>query len=550
MPSSRSDKRCNCMSRAVIGIFILPLALTVVLDQPHAFAQSAKQNSDEKSDSFQRGLQALQENRLEAALENLTAAERERATDAGIRNFRGIVLARLGRNAEAGSEYREAIRLDPQLEDAHRNLGFLEWTEHRLDNARQELQRALELAPDDPFAHYYLGRVQLDANHYAEAFVELERAAIPWPTDADFLIQSSRGYRELGRLEDARKKAERLQTMELTDMQSVSAAELLVSLHANDAAIDLLQKVKSKKNTDSTGWLQFDLALAYFFSENYEIAVRHAEQFFMPQSAPVNSKVAASAWSLMGIAKSHLHQTDPAIEAFRHATALDPSQEEHWLNLTRVLMDENRYGDAISATEAGLAANPASYALHLRLGAAYLGADRYPEAERTFRQLIAAGDPLPTSYIGLAQVLMRTGRADDAVTELDAAEEKLGSNFLIVYFRGLALNRAGKPDQALHAFEEAVRLNPASAEAHLGLGKTEISLGRVADAIGELEQSLRLDPGNVQAERLLSQARRRAGEKQARSQPGESAAEMITDGREHLVDDFLVPAWERPHVKP
>jgi tetratricopeptide (TPR) repeat protein len=547
MQSSKSDKLGNrCMIRALIELFMLPFVVSAVLALQTTLAQTSTAGTDQKDNSFQQGLLALKENRLEAALENLTAAEREHSSDARIRNFRGIVLARLGRNAEAGGEYREAIRLDPKLEDAHRNLGFLEWTEHRLDTARQELQRALELAPDDAFAHYYLGRVQLDANHYAEAFAELERSCVPWPTDADFLIQTGRGYRELGRLDDARKTAGRLLTMQLSKAQSVSAAELLISLHKNDAGIDVLRKLQPTERSRSTGWLQYDLGLAHLLSGNYASTMTHAQQFLELQTREENSKISASAWSLIGIAEARLHQPGPAIDAFRHATALAPEQEEHWLNLTRVLMAENRYAEAISATEAGLAANPKSYALHLRLGAAYLGADRYAEAERTFRQLISAGDPLPTSYIGLAQVLLRTGRADDAVTELNAAEQRLGSNFLIVYFRGLALNRAGKPAQALHAFEEAVRLNSASAEAHLGLGKTEMSLGRAADAIGELEQSLRLDPANVQAERLLSQARRRAGEKQPVVQSGETTGEVSQESQEHLVDDFFLPAWEMP----
>jgi tetratricopeptide (TPR) repeat protein len=209
-------------------------------------------------------------------------------------------------------------------------------------------------------------------------------------------------------------------------------------------------------------------------------------------------------------------------------------------------MDLSRYADAISAARAGLAANPRSYALHLRLGAAYLSTDRYAEAEQTFGDLVRAGDPLPTSYIGLAQVLLRTGRAEDAVTELAAAAEKLGPNFLIAYFRGLALSRAGKPEQAAAAFEEAIRLNPASAEAHLGLGKTELTMGRVPDAIGQLQETLRLNPGNVQAQRLLSQARRRAGDERPPVQNGESAADAALAPQEHLVDDFLLPEWEMP----
>src|ERR1700752_2415626 len=66
-----------------------------------------------ESDSLQQGLKALQDNRLEDALRYLTAAEDGQPAEAQIRNFRGIVLVRLGRNSEAANEYGEAIRLDP-----------------------------------------------------------------------------------------------------------------------------------------------------------------------------------------------------------------------------------------------------------------------------------------------------------------------------------------------------------------------------------------------------------------------------------------------------
>ena len=53
----------------------------------------------------------MQADRPEAALVELTAAEREDPHDARIHNFRGIVLARLRQNGEAVGEYEEAIRL-------------------------------------------------------------------------------------------------------------------------------------------------------------------------------------------------------------------------------------------------------------------------------------------------------------------------------------------------------------------------------------------------------------------------------------------------------
>jgi tetratricopeptide (TPR) repeat protein len=155
-------------------------------------------------------------------------------------------------------------------------------------------------------------------------------------------------------------------------------------------------------------------------------------------------------------------------------------------------------------------------------------------------------EPLPTGYIGLAQVLLRTDRAEEAASELADAEQKLGPNFLISYFRGLALDRGAKTLEAMMAFQEAVRLDPNNAEAHLSLGKTELALGRVSEAIAELHKALRLSPGNVQAKRLLSQAYRRAGQSKSAVTFAAASADAPLGPKGDLLGDFFVPHWQEP----
>jgi tetratricopeptide (TPR) repeat protein len=403
----------------------------------------------------------------------------------------------------------------------------------------------VELAPDDSFAHYYLGRVQLDAKLYESAFQELDRSGVSWPSDVEFLIEAANGYRALGKREEALKVANRLSTMPLNDDEVVSIAWLLLSENENDTAINLLHRLSERANPACPRWAQFDLALAYLLTGKYQAAADRARIFLKSSQIVVPAPAeAASAWSLIGISNAKLNQGEPAVEALRQAAKLDPTQEEHWLNLTRELMELNHFSDAISAAHEGLESIPKSYALNLRLGAAYLSIDRYSEAEAVFRQLADAGDPLPTSYVGLAQVLLRTGRAAEAVTELTAASQKLGPNFLISYFLGLALDRAARPAEAVPVLRDAVRLNPNNSEAHLALGKTELAVGRASDATAELKECLRLSPGNVQAQRLLSQAYRRAGDAQTASRYAEQTAEAPPSAEPDLAGDFLLPDWE------
>ena len=539
--------------QTLISKFLLSLGLGAqffVLVPGTGFAIQGKSDASIRTgerDSLRQGLKALQDNRLEEALKYLTTAEDGQPADAQIRNFRGIVLVRLGRNSEAANEYQEAIRLDPKLEDGYKNLGFLEWTEHHLENASAQLQRALELAPDDSFAHYYLGRVQLDAGLYESAFHELDRSGVPWPDDPQFLVEAANGYRALGRQEKAREIIDRLSTMRLSDNDVAVVARFLLSNGEHAIAIDLLRRLSERKNPAGPRWAQLDLALSYLMSGNYEKAAAQNRMLIeAPQFAGAPGEEAASAWSVVGIAKARLGQSDAAVEAFRQAAKLDSHAEEHWLNLTRELMDSNHLADAISAAQEAIKSNPESYALHLRLGAAYLSGDRYSESESAFRQLVAAGDPLPTSYVGLAQVLLRTGRAEEAVSELAAAGKKLGPNFLISYFQGLALDRAARPAEAISAFQEAIRLNPGSSEAHLGLGKTELLVGHNTEAIAELQKCLQLSPGNVQAQRLLSQAYRRAGDTQAALRYSHETTEKEPAPHNDLLGDFILPEWQSP----
>ncbi len=501
--------------------------------------QSGQAGQVEQESSFQAALLALKEDRIQAALEALSDAER---------------VTRLGRNGEAVGEYREAIRLDPHMEDAYRNLGYLEWTEHRLEEARKLLGQALAIEPGDSFAHYYLGRVELDARRYPQAMLELKRSEIDLPKDPEFVFAAVTGFLSTGDPESAHTMLDRLDLRSLSPAESVQAAAFLTGMKRTDKALELLHNIQGATAKSPTPWLCFDLALVHLVAGDDRAAIEQATSLVEPPRSTSGSGgnrvpaevVTASAWSLLGIAHAHRGDTEAAVEALRRATSLAPQQEEHWLNLTRELMELGRYPDALAAAHEALAANPRSYALHLRLGAADLAGGRYADAEAVFRELVIGGDPLATSYVGLAQVLLRTDRASEAVTELTAARERLGPNFLVSYFEGLALNRLNRRTEAVMAFREAIRLNPQSAEAHLGLGKTELALGQVTDAIAQLEEALHLSPGDLPTRRLLTQARFRLAKTNGAAASTELHAELPVDSEAGGLGDFFMPEWQLP----
>jgi tetratricopeptide (TPR) repeat protein len=68
-------------------------------------------------------------------------------------------------------------------------------------------------------------------------------------------------------------------------------------------------------------------------------------------------------------------------------------------------------------------------------------------------------------------VLLDTGELDEAIRQLDAVAKQAPSNGMVWYLQSQAFLRKGSYGQAVDSGEQAVKLTPANAEAHLWLGE-------------------------------------------------------------------------------
>src|SRR4051812_2229963 len=80
----------------------------------------------EQPDALHRlGLIACQRGRPDVGLTYLDRAMAYQPGNAALRVNRGLVSQNLGRHAEALADFREAVRLQPTLAEAHNQLGIL-----------------------------------------------------------------------------------------------------------------------------------------------------------------------------------------------------------------------------------------------------------------------------------------------------------------------------------------------------------------------------------------------------------------------------------------
>lgn len=98
---------------------------------------------------LQLGLLQLDCGKPGEAYESLCRAVELAPADARVRNAAGAALVGLEQLDEARAHFEQALALDPDLADAHTNLGYLLYRDfEELEAGRRHIERALELAPD------------------------------------------------------------------------------------------------------------------------------------------------------------------------------------------------------------------------------------------------------------------------------------------------------------------------------------------------------------------------------------------------------------------
>ncbi len=100
--------------------------------------------------------------------------------------------------AAAEAAYRQALALDPDLADAHLNLGRLLHEGGDPAGAEIHYRQALAIDPEDALAAYNLGVALQDQQHPRDAADAYERALELDPTLADAHFNLSRVYETLG----------------------------------------------------------------------------------------------------------------------------------------------------------------------------------------------------------------------------------------------------------------------------------------------------------------------------------------------------------------
>ncbi|HOX59916.1 MAG TPA: tetratricopeptide repeat protein [Candidatus Paceibacterota bacterium] len=130
----------------------------------------------------------------------------------------------------------------------------------------------------------------------------------------------------------------------------------------------------------------------------------------------------------------------------------------------------------------------------------------YADEKRLWEDTLAKNPTSWMAHCNLAYTSMHAGRADEAIPRFQEALRLKPGDAEIRNNLGNALFINGQTDEAIRQFQETLRLKPDYADAHYNLGNALVKKGETGAAIRQFEEAIRLQPDHAQAHNNLANA--------------------------------------------
>jgi tetratricopeptide (TPR) repeat protein len=382
----------------------------------------------------------------------------------------GSLEFRRGQAAEAEAAFKQAVVVGKDSPNAHIALGNFYRAMGRFADAEASLKKALEIDPKNGPANQMLARLYLSTGRAAAAEAPL-KAVLGSTATAEAKLALSSYYVAQGRDNDALAILNEL----------VSSKQTAVAAKARIAGIDYKQGRVAQAHKSVADLLAKDPSNAQLLvlQGGWLMQEGKIEEALRSADAAVRADANfAPARALLGAVYSRKGTLPEAIEQYRQVVQLSPRDAGANVELAKLHLQTSQAQQALGFAEAAVRDSPLDGAAHVALASALLADGQLDRAEKEAK-LILSGAP---------------NRAE--------GHQLLGEIFY----------RRNQPALARKAFEDALRLDPASSGASNGLARIEVGSKQTPQAVARIDAQFANNPKSARLALLAGRAHGSAGE--------------------------------------
>ncbi len=174
-------------------------------------------------------------------------------------------------------------------------------------------------------------------------------------------------------------------------------------------------------------------------------------------------------------------------------------RSDDFLTEGRKLMEQGNPGGAVVFFKNALENNPGDYGMHLELGKAYLKLGKFNLAEVELQKCYRQQPGDPGLNLALGELYVKRSNPDAAQTHLAQFESSVGATAASREFTGVALYQQKHSDEARHALEQSIELDPSRVSSRLVLARLHQARGDLAAARAVTDKAVEVAPTSIEA---------------------------------------------------
>ncbi|RZA25481.1 MAG: tetratricopeptide repeat protein [Proteobacteria bacterium] len=148
---------------------------------------------------------------------------------------------------------------------------------------------------------------------------------------------------------------------------------------------------------------------------------------------------------------------------------------------------------------------------HVRVLNTYVENKSIEEAEHICRDAIGKEFKLPEFSLSMSRLLFAKGRFDECIAALEKATILYGATSEMMNIKGAALRKLNRLDDALMAYEMALKLSPMDSRVYFNMAVCCISKKAIKEARQHLEMCLKITPDFPNAQQKLEEVNKFLG---------------------------------------